>query len=166
MFKNSWDTIYSRIKVNQETDCWEWQGHLTNGYAEAYFEGKQHRLSRLFYKKYCGPIPKGLYILHSCDNPKCCNPDHLRPGTQKENMDDMYKRGRGAIGLKHKSVTCPESTPKGSRHWAAKLTESDVYKIKRLLSQGYSQRKIANLFYISRTCIERIAQGKAWKHVN
>jgi hypothetical protein len=41
-----------------------------------------------------GPIPDGMLVLHTCDNPPCVNPDHLYLGTWKDNMQDRIKRGR------------------------------------------------------------------------
>jgi hypothetical protein len=78
--------------------CWEFTGQLTpTGYGEIYVDGKNQRVHRLMYVIEHGAIPDGFYILHSCDNPPCFNPDHIRAGTQKENMKDSLDRGRNAI---------------------------------------------------------------------
>jgi len=46
------------------------------------------------YRIFKGDIPKGLYVCHACDNPRCINPDHLWVGTAKENMQDAKRKGR------------------------------------------------------------------------
>jgi len=88
---------------SDENECWIWQeSRDTHGYGRVYFgsyDGHAHRLS---YRAFKGPIPNGLFILHSCDNPPCINPDHLKVGTQQDNMDDVRERGRG----KNKATHC------------------------------------------------------------
>ena len=87
--------------VNEETGCWEWdKGLNSNGYG-CVFRNKiepgrgAHRLS---YIVFVAPIPKGLFVCHHCDNPKCINPDHLFLGTHQDNMLDMVMKGRSKGG--------------------------------------------------------------------
>lgn len=75
--------------------CWEKQGFRhPEGYGAMYFRGKQYRSHVLMYMLAVGPIPKGVCVLHRCDNPPCCNPDHLWLGTRGDNLRDMAKKGR------------------------------------------------------------------------
>lgn len=80
-----------------ESGCWEWQSEKdVHGYAMFNMQRKRHiRASRYAYQTFVGNIPEGLFILHSCDNPACVRLDHLRPGTRKDNHQDMMARGRG-----------------------------------------------------------------------
>lgn len=90
--------LWSKVRIpdapRHENMCWEWRGSLSKGYGQIKVNGRPLRAHRMAYEVAKGDIPEGMHILHSCDNPKCCNPAHLRPGTHQENMDDMQARGR------------------------------------------------------------------------
>lgn len=90
-------------KVIKTDGCWQWTGLKMHKREYGMMVGldgilmRSHRLSYLIYK---GEIKKGLYVLHSCDNPPCTNPEHLFLGTQKENIQDMISKGRAKFGKK------------------------------------------------------------------
>lgn len=91
------ERIANNIKINKKTGCWDWQGATVgNGYGLITFNYKSTRVHRLSYRLFVGLIDKGLYVLHKCDRPICCNPNHLFLGTQKDNMEDMRKKMRGS----------------------------------------------------------------------
>jgi len=85
-------------KVKKTRGCWVWTSTLdSKGYGQLSIRGRSgkiFRAHRVSYELFVGKIPDGLFILHSCDNRKCVNPKHLRPGTQKENIQDALKRNR------------------------------------------------------------------------
>ena len=103
-------TLESRFnaKLDKSGDCWLWTagkygrgyGHFyvgrtgTHGTAEYYRQHGMKPAHRVAYELWVGPIPKGMVICHKCDNPPCCNPDHLFPGTYVENMQDCSRKGR------------------------------------------------------------------------
>ena len=83
------------IRPHMDTPCWEYQGFLTEkGYGRLVFEKQRYYAHRLSYILSKGPMGD-LLVLHNCDNPRCCNPDHLRLGTHQDNMDDVVTRGTG-----------------------------------------------------------------------
>lgn len=81
-------------KVEKTNTCWNWQGGKDrDGYGHIRVEGKlwqTHRFSSLLDDK----DPAGYVVLHSCDNPSCVNPQHLKLGTQADNVKDMIIKGR------------------------------------------------------------------------
>lgn len=96
---------------------------------------------------------KGVIIRHKCDNPGCCNPEHLESGTQKDNVADMFSRGRA-------------NRPWGSRCHRSKLSEEDVLSIRSMLTGKRGEfTRIANLFGVTRTNIAKISKGFYWRNL-
>lgn len=83
--------------VITEKGCWEWKlfrKPVPRHYGMTSYRGKAWLAHRLTYRLTKGEIPKGMVVMHSCDNPPCCNPDHLGLGTHKDNMADCRAKGR------------------------------------------------------------------------
>lgn len=74
--------------------CWLWTGCLARGRARVRVNGKTHNAARVAYELCFGPIPAGQQVLHRCDDPACVRPSHLFLGTQRDNMEDMIRKGR------------------------------------------------------------------------
>jgi len=70
--------------------CWLWIDKIDK---DGYGEMRSHRAHRFSFELYKGQIPEGLYILHKCNIPSCVNPDHLYPGTAKDNSRDLMLTG-------------------------------------------------------------------------
>lgn len=88
--------------IESDGGCWVWQGDLNNkGYGRLSWKGRPVFAHRLAYETWKGAIAEGLVVDHLCSNPPCCNPDHLEPVTQSENM----QRSNAKRGL---PVTCKE----------------------------------------------------------
>lgn len=92
------DRLYEKCIPEPMSGCWLWTGFApADGYGRIKRPGRggdvvlAHRVS---YELSVGPIPDGLDVLHSCDNPACINPRHLHPGTEQDNMREMVARGR------------------------------------------------------------------------
>ena len=150
--KRFWSkVVIPKDHVNQ---CWIWSHGATDkdGYGifhvETRWAMKAHRFAYQYYK---GPI-KNDYVMHSCDNPACCNPNHLVEGNADYNNYDRSTKGRSAIG---------------SRGGNAKLTEKIVREIKiAMRDHYYSNPMIAKEFGISQSNASRIRNGQIWSHVH
>lgn len=140
-----------------DSGCWEWTAQTNNkGYGMVRvrylgFKEKQlaHRISYLFHK---GEIPKGLYVLHTCDNPKCVNPDHLFVGDDKDNVHDMWNKGRASA----------PPVRSGTDHWKAVLSASQVDRIRKAFGAGERITEIARRMGVSRHVASRAAKGKTY----
>ena len=100
------------------------------------------------------------WVLHACDNRKCCNPSHLYIGNRSDNMRDAVSRGRWvspAIGNKW---------TRGELNGCAKLTVEKVKEIKRKVRAGNSQRGVAREYGIAQSTVSSIMTGKRWSGVD
>jgi hypothetical protein len=138
-------------------DCLVWQGAVdrpsasnprTLPYGRVNVGGKVDRTHRLVYKLTRGAIPHGAKIRHSCDNPRCCEPDHLVAGTQAENVSDCVSRGR-------------RKSTKGPLNGRAKLTLADVEEI-RAAPSSVSNTTLGHRYHVSDVSISYIRSGKTW----
>lgn len=87
--------FWPKVQKGANDECWLWKGAVQrDGYAHFTHLKRTLTASRFSYELANGPIPAGMDILHSCDNPRCVNPAHLRPGTHFDNMQDKKARGR------------------------------------------------------------------------
>jgi hypothetical protein len=107
--------------------------------------------SRISYVIFNGCIGD-LNVLHSCDNVLCINPKHLWLGTPADNSQDMLNKGR-------------EAPQDGENNNAAKLNNEKVASIKKDITQGVKQYKIALKYGVCKQTITLIKQGKIWGHV-
>lgn len=103
------------------------------------------------FKIHKGKIPAGKLTCHSCDYKPCVNPDHLWLGSDKENSDDKFAKGRG-------------NNPRGEAIFTAKLTESAVIEIRSKLLHLENQT-IAEMFGVSDSAISAVRLGQSWKHL-
>lgn len=90
--------MFSRIKF-VDGGCWEWWGtRLQSNYGVVRYQGRYQLVHRVVYRFFKGKIKDGMLVCHTCDNPPCCNPDHLFQGTHQDNSDDMIAKGRQFTG--------------------------------------------------------------------
>lgn len=110
-----------------------------------------HRLS---YADVNGPIPKGSLVLHSCDNPACVNPHHLRIGSHKDNVADMDARNR-RVPPSFRGETVPTS----------KLKEHQVRALRDDYLHGDPLNDICSRYGISRSSLGDFIGGRSWRHI-
>lgn len=142
--------VYSSIEVDlsDPDGCWLWNRRVgTFGYGMVSFNGANVGAHRLMYQLRVGPIPEGMFVCHRCDNPPCCNPEHLFLGTTEDNTSDKMTKGREARG--EMVNTC-------------KLTEADVLAI-RADPRKYAD--ICNDYGIGMSQVSRIKRRESWKHI-
>jgi len=138
-----WEDNFKRGEVGE---CWEWFGPK---HRQGYGYHKQTMAHRYSYQLYKGAFPKELHVCHSCDNPSCVNPDHLRVGTKSENTKDAIERGQHKIG---------ENSVK------AKLSNIDVAIIRASLEAGISGKVLADKFNVCEATISKIKIGNGRIH--
>lgn len=136
------------VTEGEASQCWEWQSTRNNrGYGKFWLNGRSDLAHRASYKIHTGPIPTGLQVRHTCDNPPCVNPAHLILGTGLENARDAVERGRYCRGVDNVR---------------AKLTPEQVHEIKKCWSQGETQVSLARRHGISRSAIQWVLNGRNW----
>lgn len=85
-----------RTQFDPSTGCVLWKGFVCRfGYARTHWKGQDGVLvHRIAYEQFYGPFDPSLKVCHTCDTPRCSNPPHLFLGTQKDNLRDMWAKGR------------------------------------------------------------------------
>lgn len=135
--------------------CWLFTGGLwPTGYGRFFMPNNNSVRAyahRIAYMLHYGQIPDGLVVMHTCDNPPCCNPHHLRLGTLADNNRDRSAKGRGR-----------ENRQWGAANPRAKLTAELVLRIRTLYSGGVSQDKIAAMFDVKQPQVSRLVRGVSW----
>ena len=132
--------------TDQATGCVNWTGALmSTGYGQFSFRGRKYLAHRVAYEFAKGQIPDGLVVMHACDNPRCCNPEHLSVGTDQDNRNDCVAKARHVYGETHPT---------------AKLKAVEVLAIR---ADTRSQRTIAEDFGISQRQVSTIKTHSQWR---
>lgn len=151
------NTLKSRTEVDPDTGCWIWLGSTqSNGYGRVAVNGRSVYAHRASYAEFCGEIPDGMDVCHTCDVRNCINPDHLFLGTRADNMRDCKVKGRTARG-----DMLPDRS--GENSSSAKLTWRSVRAIRRLHKKGVSAPELAAAFEMDASGIRLIINRKTWK---
>lgn len=141
--------IELRSMPEPNSGCWLWLGSFNRwGYGTGLTNSEYaHKRS---WREHYGPVPKGLWVLHACDNPACVNPEHLFLGTQQDNVDDKVRKGRA------------RGAGRGSAHWKNKLTELQV---RAIYEDPRTQAIVAREYGIHQQAVSKIKLRQTWKHL-
>jgi hypothetical protein len=150
-----WEYFVQSVDIKAPDKCWEWKKSCaSSGYGNWYWDkkaGGAHRESFKLFEKF----DLELSVLHKCGNRKCCNPEHLYAGTQKQNVKDTRDHGRYS----------PPPYKRGEAVGTSKLTEDIVRKIKIDLKNNKSLKELADKYNVTVQCICLIKKEKNWKWV-
>jgi hypothetical protein len=157
---NTTEVLWSKVDKRGEDDCWNWLGYKNeNGYGRVQIKDWSYYAHRVIYDlsnpgvitwKAPKETDENGFLLHTCDNPSCCNPKHLWVGNHADNMADKVKKGR-----------CPDfSGDKGPR---CKLTMSQAREIRQKRQSGISARELAKMYIISLPSIKTLLRGDSYK---
>lgn len=155
--------FWMNVARRGEDECWLWLGPRTDrGYGRFRTVNTSTVRKRVFAHRFSyelasgQPIPAGLFVCHSCDNPPCVNPNHLWVGTHADNVRDKVRKGRQAHVW---------SGVYGNRHGRAKLNEDAVRDIRRRREGGESVAALASEFGVSSATLSHAATRRTWRHV-
>jgi HNH endonuclease len=149
--------------------CWNWLGKVSGaGYGRIRMGGAGTKLAgahKVAWELIHGPIPKGMFVCHRCDNPPCVNPGHLFVDFPKGNTQDALRKNRMSHGKKHSEAILASSYDgRGEKNNHAKLQASDIYTI-RTLSPAMTFTAISQRYHVSISAISKIVHRRTWKHL-
>ena len=134
--------------------CLVWTGCTDGGmgYGVVSVSNRSVRTHRLAWEvAHRRPVPQGQCVLHRCDNPPCCNPEHLFLGTRADNLADMRAKGREA---------------RGERHGSARLGAEQIRAIRSAHREGASRYDLAHQYGVTHQHIHKIVTFKLWRNVS
>lgn len=156
------DDFWSNVKEDSVTGCWNWLRCVnSSGYGSLKVNGITTLAHRYAYYRAVGPLqlhingvnkPDTELVLHSCDNRLCCDPAHLRTGTNHDNQKEAYARKR-------------KTQPKGSLHVNSKLNNADIKNIRSAHTKGMTQVSLAAIYHVSQHCISLITRKETYTNV-
>lgn len=162
------ERFLARIDCSGGDDsCWPWcLGTDKDGYGLFKFRGRTYRANRVALVWLGGkPLASEQVAMHwKCDNPPCCNPRHIRPGTDNDNNADRARKGRSSAGDAHFSRARPQLLARGHAVGTSKLTNDDVVAVLEMYKRGMSSREIARALCVAAINIRRLISGQSWAH--
>lgn len=145
--------FWNRVDTTTHPDgCWEWQGYRHIRYPHGQICVNDHQ--RIYTHRFAFFLVHGHWpkmVIHSCDNPPCCNPDHLRAGDAAQNAADMVARNRQTFG---------------ERNAQAKITADQVRDIRRRWKfRKVTLKQLGEEHGLAFTSVHAIVQRRNWKHI-
>lgn len=143
------------ITYIKKNDCWECTSHskMNSGYLRINRKYKGTSMHRYIYELYHGKIPEDMVVMHKCDNILCVNPEHFQLGTQKDNIQDMIKKGR-------------KNPAKGESIGIAKVNNEIA---RQIIYMRYVQKMkiidIRNKFNLAHATTSYVINFKTWTHI-
>ena len=144
--------FWAKVDKRGDAECWPWLGGTKASGRGVFWEclggnkGKFHAAPKVVVFLAPGTLPElNQGVLHSCDNPNCVNPAHLRYGTQKENINDAIVRGRY------------KKPPARS-----KIDSTQAHEIRSAWILGVKGTALAELFGLTKQGVYEIINGNVW----
>ena len=182
---NDVNILYKRFSGKYQVlpnGCWYWLATKDeNGYGRCWFNGKlhkAHRISLFLFKDF--DLSSSEVGCHHCDNNSCVNPDHLFPGTHKDNVHDCLSKGRfWTQPNRPRRIYMPElfkqsddkrplagkSHLPGELNPRAKLSESNVRWIRQYYLNPHTASEMGRIFNVYPSTIMKIIRRQRWKHL-
>lgn len=140
--------LLSRVEITD--GCWLWKGAGVK-YGVFWFAGANESAHKVSYMLHKGDIPLGMQVCHTCDHPKCVNPEHLFLGTAKDNAQDRVRKDRNR--KQH-----------GELQEMSKLSNEQVRELRRSYKTGeVSQASLARYYSVSPTTVHDIVHNRIYK---
>ena len=168
--------FYRKISPTaNDQGCLEWLGAShKDGYGRFGIAGRLFQSTRIAFFVATGIDPLNMDVCHKCDNPPCCNPDHLFLGTRADNVKDMISKGRANFQKDPAKPASPRVRPAyirkdsavGARHGQCKLDDATVTMIREMYCKSKTTHaQIAAEFGVVQSLIGKIIRRELWRHV-
>lgn len=170
------ERFWAKMDVRGPDECWPWLGGSTKRGYGCIGEGgranhKQLLAHRVSWELHFGPIPEGKEVLHRCDNPPCQNPRHFFLGTNHDNHLDMVAKDRHVRGERQPGAKLSDEAVEAIRsrytasHRPAFERDATGRFVAVLPGSGVSMATLACEYGVSKGTIQKIIEGRRWKHV-
>lgn len=146
----SYRRFWDKVSTSGLDDCWEWQAYrCAKGYGRFWQDGRMRKSHRVSLSMVESAPFSGAHVMHSCDNPSCCNPFHLKWCTYAENNKDKEEKGRHY---------------KGQFHHNSKYTDEIADSILKLKALGYTCSEVSDKLGLKVGGVMNVYIGRSWKH--